>query len=83
MKDQLSRNEIRKDALQDAVEATAGTVGSVATILTGAVRDVAKSVGGLATDLFEIRDASRRAEAEFEVPRRDAEATAVKQTEEE
>jgi len=61
MDEQLSKSEIRKDAVQTAVEATAGTVGQVATILTGAVRDVASAVGGLATEMFEIRDAARRA----------------------
>jgi hypothetical protein len=61
MDERLTKGEIRKDAVQDAVEATAGTVGQVATILTGAVRDVASAIGGLATDIFEIRDAARRA----------------------
>ena len=61
MKDELSKGEIRKDALQDGVEATAGAVGAVATIITGAVRDVARTLGGLATELFEIRDSARRA----------------------
>lgn len=61
MDEQLSKSEIRKDAVQTAVEATAGTVGQVATILTGAVRDVASAVGGLATEMFEIREAARRA----------------------
>lgn len=61
MKDHLSKAEIRKDALQDAVEATAGTVGQVATILTGAVREVSGALGGLATEIFEIRDAARKA----------------------
>jgi len=61
MKDNLSKGEIRKDALQDGVEATATAVGAVATIITGAVREVARAVGGLATDLFEIRDSARRA----------------------
>lgn len=59
--DHLSSAEIRKDALQDGVQATATTVSQVASIVTGAVRDVAGAVGGLATELFEIRDAARRA----------------------
>ena len=59
--DHVSRAEIRKDAVQGAVEATAQTVGEVATILTSAVKDVAGAVGGLATELFEIREAGRRA----------------------
>lgn len=61
MKDHISKGEIRKDAAQSAVEATASTVGQVSGIITGAVKDVAGAVGGLATDLFAIRDASRRA----------------------
>lgn len=65
-RDHLSRGEITKDALQTGVEATAGAVGQVATIVTGAVRDVASTVGGLATELFEIREASRRARAEHD-----------------
>lgn len=64
MKDNLSRAEIRKDALQETVETAATAVGSVTTILTGAVRDVAKVVGEFATDVFEIRDASRRASSD-------------------
>ncbi|WP_435742206.1 hypothetical protein [Nocardioides sp. SYSU DS0663] len=66
MSDHLSKAEIRKDALQGAVEATATTVGEVATILTRAVRDVAGALGGLATEAFELRDAARRAAAEHE-----------------
>jgi hypothetical protein len=61
MRDQLSKGEIGKDALQDGVEATATAVGTVATIVTTAVRDVARTVGGLATELFEIRESARKA----------------------
>jgi hypothetical protein len=57
----LSRNEIRKDAVQDALTAAATTVGQVATIITSAVRDVAGAVGGFATEIFEIRESARRA----------------------
>jgi hypothetical protein len=61
MKDHLSKAEIRKDAVQDAVQATASTVGQVTSIVTGAVRDVAGVLGGLATEIFEIRDSARKA----------------------
>lgn len=61
MRDRISRGEIRKDALQDTVEATATAVGAVTTIVTTAVRDIARTLGGLATDLFEIRESARRA----------------------
>jgi hypothetical protein len=64
MKDHLSRNEIRKDAVQGTVEAAASTVGQVATIITGAVREVASAVGGFATEVFEIRDSARKAAEE-------------------
>lgn len=62
--DNLSRAEIRKDAVQDSVEATVNAVGQVGGVVVGAVRDVASTLGGLATELFEIRDAARRASQE-------------------
>ena len=61
MRDRISKAEIRKDALQGTVEATATAVGAVTGIVTTAVRDIARTVGGLATDVFEIREAARRA----------------------
>ena len=63
-KDRISRAEISKDAVQSTVEATASAVGEVAGILTSAVKDVAGAIGGLATEVFEIRDAAKRAAAE-------------------
>jgi hypothetical protein len=60
-RDHLSKAEISKDAVQAGAEAAIGTVAEVATIITGAVKDVAGALGGLATELFEIRDASKRA----------------------
>ncbi|WP_183094489.1 hypothetical protein [Nocardioides stalactiti] len=59
--DHLTKAEISKDALQSGAQAAAVAVGEVATIITGAVKDVAGAIGGLATELFEIRDASQRA----------------------
>ena len=63
-RDHLSRNEIRKDAVQGAVEAAAGTVGQVASIVTTAVRDIAGALGTFATEVFEIRESARRASAD-------------------
>jgi hypothetical protein len=60
----ISRNEIRKDVLQESTEAVVATTASVAGIVITAVRDVTKVVGTLATDMFEIREAARRAERE-------------------
>ena len=62
--EKFSGAEIGKDVVQSTVEATASAVGEVATIITAAVRDVATAVGGLATELFEIRDQARRAAAD-------------------
>ena len=59
--DHLSKAEIGKDVVQSGAEAAIGTVAEVATIITAAVKDVAGALGGLATELFEIKDASRRA----------------------
>jgi hypothetical protein len=61
MTDRLSKAEIKKDTLQHAVEAGVDTVAAVGTIVTRAVRDVAQVLGGFATEVFEIREASRRA----------------------
>ncbi|WP_203338411.1 hypothetical protein [Nocardioides limicola] len=65
--DRLSKVEIRKDAAQSVLEAGIGTVGEVAGILTGAVKDVVGAVGDLATEVFEISDAARRAGQDHEV----------------
>ena len=43
-------------------------VGEVAGILTSAVKDVAGAIGGLATEVFEIRDAAKRAAEQQEPP---------------
>jgi hypothetical protein len=72
MRERLSRAETTKDALQHTVEAGAETAASVATILATAVRDVAHAIGGFATEVFEIREAARRARDEA-----DTEDTAV------
>ena len=60
--ERLSGAEIGKDTVQATVEAAAGTVGQVATIITSAVRDVATAIGGFATEVFEIREAARKAQ---------------------
>jgi len=62
--DHLSSAEISKDAVQSTAEAAATAVGEVAMIITQAVRDVATAIGGLATEVFEIGEAARKATAE-------------------
>lgn len=64
MSDNLSKGEIGKDAVQSTVEAAADTVGQVAKIITKAVQDVAGAVGGFATEVYEIRDAAKKASDE-------------------
>ncbi len=60
----LDRLETGKDTIQVAVESTATRLGSIFGIVVGAVHDVTREVGDWATDLFEIRDAARRARAD-------------------
>jgi hypothetical protein len=76
MTDKLSKAEIRKDAVQDGFTAATHTVGTVATIITGAVGDIGRALGGFATELFEIRDSARRAGRDHE-PRPSAEPGGV------
>jgi hypothetical protein len=60
----VGKFESRKDTVQVLAESAAGHVGRIATILSGAVRDVTHEVGEWATDVFEMREASARAEAD-------------------
>jgi hypothetical protein len=72
MKDRLSKAEINKDALQETMEAGVQTVSQVMSIITGAVRDVTTTLGGFATDAFEIREGVRKAKAELNQDESDA-----------
>ena len=62
--DHLSKAEIGKDAIQSTAEAAAVVAGEVATIITGAVKEIATSIGAFATEVFEIRESARKAAAE-------------------
>jgi hypothetical protein len=66
-RDRLTRAEIRKDAVQETFTATTQAVGAVAGIIVGAVGEIGRAVGGYATELFEIRDSTRRASTDHEV----------------
>jgi hypothetical protein len=57
----LSKLETGKDTVQELAESAATHVGRIATILSGAVRDVTHEFGEWATDMFETRDAANRA----------------------
>ena len=60
----IDRYERNKDFVQEIVESTATHVGRIATIITTAVADVAREVGDIITDGFEMRDAARKAKAD-------------------
>jgi hypothetical protein len=60
----VGRLEIGKDTLQVLTESAALHVGRIATIVTGAVREVTHELGEWASDAFEMRDAAGRAETD-------------------
>ena len=60
----VGRLEIGKDTAQVLAESAATHVGRIATIVSTAVRDVAREVGDWASDAFEMRDAAERAGAD-------------------
>lgn len=62
MDERLNIGEVRKDALQETAQSVASTVGEVTAIISTAVKDVFGAIGGLATDVFEIREGVRRAQ---------------------
>lgn len=60
----VGKMESAKDTAQVLTESAATHVGKIASIVSGAVREVAHEVGEWASDAFEMRDATRRAEAD-------------------
>jgi hypothetical protein len=60
----VGKFEIGKDSAQVLAESAATHAGRIATIVTGAVREIAHEVGEWASDAFEMRDAAGRAEAD-------------------
>lgn len=58
----VGKFESQKDTVQVMAESAATHVGRIATILTGAVRDLTHEVGEWASDVFEIREAAGRAQ---------------------
>lgn len=57
----VGKFERRKDTVQEVAESTATHVGQIATIITGAVRDVTREIGDWITDGIEMREASKKA----------------------
>ncbi|MDQ6776347.1 MAG: hypothetical protein M3071_09060 [Actinomycetota bacterium] len=62
----VSKLETRKDVAQAVIESGVDHVGQIMTIIVGAVGDVTSELGAWATDVFELRDAARRAQADRE-----------------
>jgi hypothetical protein len=60
----IGRIEIAKDTLQVLTESAANHVGRIASIVSGAVREVAHEVGEWAGDVFEMREAAGKATAD-------------------
>jgi hypothetical protein len=58
----VSPMESGKDTVQALTESAATHIGNIATILTGAVRGVARETGEWLSDVFEMREAARRAQ---------------------
>ncbi|MDQ3155354.1 MAG: hypothetical protein M3Q98_01310 [Actinomycetota bacterium] len=57
----LSRREIVKDVVQQSAEAAISTGAHIAAILFDGARKITTEIGGLGTEIFEIREASKRA----------------------
>ena len=57
----LSRREIAKDVVQQSAEAAISTTGHIAAILFDVARKITTEIGTFGTEIFEIREASKRA----------------------
>ncbi|MEO6470837.1 MAG: hypothetical protein ABIR57_03245 [Aeromicrobium sp.] len=57
----LSRREIGKDVVQQSAEAAITTTGHITAIIFDSVRKITTEMGSFATEIFEIREASKRA----------------------
>ncbi|MGB3303753.1 hypothetical protein [Gordonia sp. (in: high G+C Gram-positive bacteria)] len=64
----VGRVERNKDLVQEVVESAAHRVGNITSIITAAVADVAREIGELVTDGFEMREAARAASIDTEQP---------------
>lgn len=67
----LENLETRKDTVQVAVESAFHHVGQIAGIIAGAGREVTRELGDWATEVFEMREAARRAAADRDAPTAD------------
>lgn len=58
----LSRREIAKDVIQQSAEAAISMSGRIAAIVFDSARKITTEIGTFGTEIFEIREASKRAE---------------------
>jgi hypothetical protein len=58
----LSRREIAKDVLQQSAEAAIASAGHVVAILFDSARRITTEIGAFGTEIFEITEASKRAD---------------------
>ncbi|MFH5230799.1 hypothetical protein [Antrihabitans spumae] len=58
----VGKFESNKDLVQDLTETTATRVGNIASIVTDAVKGVAREVGDLISDGLEMREATKKAQ---------------------
>lgn len=58
----VGKFESNKDLVQDLTETTATRVGNIASIITDAVKGVAREVGDLISDGLEMREATKKAQ---------------------
>lgn len=58
----LNRREIAKDVLQQSTEAAIASAGHVVAIVFESARKITTELGAFGTEIFEIAEASRRAD---------------------
>ncbi|HSI27451.1 MAG TPA: hypothetical protein VK948_08580 [Aeromicrobium sp.] len=61
---QLSKGEVRKDQIQQTSDAAVAAIGNIVSIGVESVRKVIHEIGTFATEVYEIRESGRRAEAD-------------------
>jgi hypothetical protein len=62
----VGKFERNKDLVQELTESATQHVGAIATIITGAVRDVTREIGDFISDGIEMREATKAAEDDAE-----------------
>jgi hypothetical protein len=61
---QLSKGEVRKDQIQQTSDAAVAAIGNIVSIGVESLRKVIHEIGTFATEVYEIRESGRLAEAD-------------------